>query len=44
MATVTQKIFTCDVCGNANDVQTWAFGFDGKRYEIDLCQIGRAHV
>jgi hypothetical protein len=37
MATVTQKIFTCDVCGNANDVQTWAFGFDGKRYEIDLC-------
>jgi chemotaxis protein histidine kinase CheA len=37
MATVTQKMFTCDVCGNANDVQTWAFGFDGKRYEIDLC-------
>jgi gas vesicle protein GvpL/GvpF/Lsr2 protein len=37
MATVTQKIFTCDVCGNADDVQTWAFGFDGKRYEIDLC-------
>ena len=37
MATVTEKIFTCDVCGNADDVQTWAFGFDGKRYEIDLC-------
>ena len=37
MATVTQKMFTCDVCGNAADVQKWAFGFDGKRYEIDLC-------
>jgi Gas vesicle synthesis protein GvpL/GvpF/Lsr2 len=37
MVTVTKKIFTCDVCGNAPDVQTWAFGFDGKRYEIDLC-------
>ena len=37
MATVTQKISTCDVCGNAVDVQTWAFGLDGKRYEIDLC-------
>jgi len=37
MASVTQKIFTCDVCGNANGVQTWAFGFDGKRYEIELC-------
>ncbi len=37
MATVIQKRLTCDVCGNANDVQTWAFGFDGKRYEIDLC-------
>ena len=37
MATVTKKIFTCDVCGSATDVQTWAFGFDGKRYEIDLC-------
>src|SRR5690348_9204691 len=37
MATVTKKTFTCDLCGNANDVQTWAFGFDGKRYEIDLC-------
>jgi chemotaxis protein histidine kinase CheA len=37
MATITKKIFTCDVCGKANDVQRWAFGFDGKRYEIDLC-------
>ena len=37
MATITKKIFTCDVCGNASDVQTCAFGFDGKRYEIDLC-------
>jgi hypothetical protein len=37
MATITKKVFTCDVCGDASDVQTWAFGFDGKRYEIDLC-------
>ncbi len=37
MATVTQAVFTCDVCGNANDVRTWAFSFDDKRYEIDLC-------
>ena len=37
VATITKKIFTCDVCGNAADVQTWAFGFDDKRYEIDLC-------
>ncbi len=37
MATVEQAICTCDVCGKVNDVQTWAFGFDGKRYEIDLC-------
>jgi hypothetical protein len=37
MATITKKIFTCDVCGDATDVQTCAFGFDGKRYEIDLC-------
>jgi hypothetical protein len=37
MATVTREIFTCDVCGNADDVQTRSFGFDGKRYEIDLC-------
>src|SRR5215475_4693523 len=37
MATVTKKIFTCDVCGDTTGVQTWAFGFDGKRYEIDFC-------
>ena len=37
MAKVTQAVITCDVCGNANDVQTRAFGFDGKKYEIDLC-------
>jgi len=37
MAKVTQEILTCDVCGNANDVQTLAFGFDGKQYEVDLC-------
>ena len=37
MATITEKIFTCDVCGNTGEVQTWAFGFDGRRYEIDLC-------
>lgn len=37
MATVKQAICTCDVCGKMNDAQTWAFGFDGKRYEIDLC-------
>jgi hypothetical protein len=41
MATVTREIFTCDVCGNADDVQTRSFGFDGKRYEIDLCQEDR---
>lgn len=37
MATVTKEVLTCDLCGNANDVQTRAFGFDGKQYEIDLC-------
>jgi Gas vesicle synthesis protein GvpL/GvpF/Lsr2 len=41
MATVKQKILTCDVCGDANDVQTCAFRFDGKRYEIDLCPKDR---
>jgi hypothetical protein len=41
MATVKQKILTCDVCGNADDVRTWAFRFDGKRYEIDLCPKDR---
>jgi hypothetical protein len=38
MATVTQVELTCDVCGNATDVKTWAFGLDGKAYEIDLCR------
>jgi hypothetical protein len=37
MATVTQMMLTCDVCGNAKDVQTRTFGLDGKAYEIDLC-------
>lgn len=37
MATVTHQIRTCDVCGNASDVQSLTFGFDGKQYEIDLC-------
>jgi hypothetical protein len=30
-------MLTCDVCGNAKDVQTWTFGLDGKTYEVDLC-------
>ena len=37
MATVTHEILTCDVCGDTDGVRTCAFGFDGKRYEIDLC-------
>ena len=37
MATVSQVMLTCDVCGNAKDVQTRKFGIDGKAYEIDLC-------
>jgi Gas vesicle synthesis protein GvpL/GvpF/Lsr2 len=37
MATRTQVMLTCDVCGNAKDVQTRIFGLDGKTYEIDLC-------
>jgi hypothetical protein len=37
MATVTHVVLTCDVCGNAKDVQTWTFGLDGKAYEVDLC-------
>lgn len=41
MATVTHEICTCDVCGDTNDVRTWAFGLDGKRYEIDLCRDDR---
>ena len=37
MATRTQVMLSCDVCGNTNDVRTRAFGLDGKSYEIDLC-------
>lgn len=37
MATVTQVMRTCDVCGNAKDIETSTFGIDGKTYEIDLC-------
>jgi Lsr2 len=37
MATVTEVMLTCDMCGNAKDVQTRAFRLDGKAYEIDLC-------
>jgi hypothetical protein len=39
MATVTQVTRTCDVCGTAEDVQTWTFQLDGKTYETDLCPI-----
>lgn len=38
MATVTRVMLTCDVCGNAEDIQTWTLGLDGKTYEVDLCQ------
>ena len=38
MATVTRVTLTCDLCGDAEDVRTWAFGLDGKAYEIDLCR------
>lgn len=38
MATVNRVRLTCDVCGNAKDVKTWAFRLDGKAYEIDLCR------
>jgi hypothetical protein len=37
MATLTQVMLTCDLCGNAKDVQTQTIGLDGKTYEIDLC-------
>jgi hypothetical protein len=30
-------MLTCDMCGDATDVQTQTIGFDGKVYEIDLC-------
>ncbi len=34
-------MLTCDICGNAKDVQAGAFGLDGKTYEIDLCPKDR---
>ena len=37
MATVTQVMLTCDVCGNTKGVQTRTFTLDGKTYAIDLC-------
>lgn len=37
MATVTEVLLSCDVCGNAKDVQTRTFELDGTSYEIDLC-------
>ena len=37
MATRTRVMLSCDMCGNAKDVQTRVFGLDGKTYEIDLC-------
>jgi Lsr2 protein len=37
MATITQVMLTCDICGNTKDVQAQAFGLDGKAYAIDLC-------
>jgi hypothetical protein len=41
MATRTQVMLTCDICGTAKDVRTGAFGLDGKTYEIDLCPKDR---
>jgi translation elongation factor EF-1beta len=38
MATVTQVMLTCDVCGDAKDVKTWTFELDGQAYVIDLCR------
>jgi gas vesicle protein GvpL/GvpF/Lsr2 protein len=38
MATITRVTLTCDLCGDAEDVRTWAFRLDGKGYEIDLCR------
>jgi hypothetical protein len=37
MATQTQVMLTCDVCGDAKEVQTRTLGLDGKTYEVDLC-------
>jgi hypothetical protein len=38
MATLTRVALTCDICGDATDVQTQTIGLDGKTYEIDLCR------
>src|SRR5437764_11279766 len=37
MATLTQVMLTCDVCGDAKDVQTLLFFKQNTAYEIDLC-------
>jgi hypothetical protein len=37
MATRTRVTLTCDMCGDAEDVQTRTIGLDGITYEIDLC-------
>jgi Gas vesicle synthesis protein GvpL/GvpF/Lsr2 len=37
MASRTQVMLACDVCGNEKNVATRTFGLDGKTYEIDLC-------
>ena len=38
MATLTEVMLTCDMCGESGDVQTQTIGLDGTTYEIDLCQ------
>lgn len=40
MATRIQVMLSCDVCGNAKNVQARTFALDGKAYEIDLCPKG----
>jgi len=37
MASRTQVMLACDVCGDEDNVETQTFGLDGKTYEIDLC-------
>jgi hypothetical protein len=37
MVTLTQVTLTCDVCGDAEKVQTRTIGLDGRTYEVDLC-------
>ncbi len=37
MVAITQVTLTCDVCGNAQGVQTRMLGLGGQTYEIDLC-------